>query len=253
MSILLNGKNCKSIHFTGILGSGMSALAQYAIWQGVKVTGSDRLLESEDTIAVRSALVKIGCSLFPQDGSGIDASTEAVCISTAIENSNPDIATALSMHIPLIHRSDLLASIIESRKTIAVAGTSGKSTVTAMIFEFLSSCGKEPSLISGASLLRLKKEGLIGNAYCGGSEFLVVEADESDGSLVKYSPFISVFLNVSKDHKTVSEVIELFRQLASRSTHTIGNADDPNLSGIDAEIKFGIEKSADWNPDHIRG
>jgi len=109
-----------------------------------------------------------------------------VCISTAIEESNPDIAAASTRGLPIVHRADLLSAIIETKKTIAIAGTSGKSTVTAMIFEFLTACEKSPSLISGACLRRLEKQGMIGNAWSGGSDFLVVEADESDGTLVKY-------------------------------------------------------------------
>lgn len=213
----------------------MSALAQYSKWIGLSVSGSDRMLDSPDTEPIKSGLEAVGCKLFPQDGSGINRSVQAVCISTAIEESNPEIAAARAFNIPIIHRSDLLASFVSSRKTIAVAGTSGKSTVTAMIFEFLSHCGKSPSLISGANLLRLQKDGLIGNAFFGNSDFLVIEADESDGSLVKYSPFISVILNISKDHKPVPEVLGMFSRLASQSKVTVINADDNGLSGIEAE------------------
>ena len=147
----------------------------------------------------------------------------SVCVSTAIEESNPDIAAARAHSLPIIHRSDLLAAIIASKRTIAVAGTSGKSTVTAMIFEFLTACGKSPSLISGAPLRRLEKQGLIGNAFSGGSDLLVVEADESDGTLAKYSPEASVILNISKDHKSIDEIRGLFETLVSKSTWTASN------------------------------
>jgi UDP-N-acetylmuramate--alanine ligase len=169
LSLLINNKQYNSIHFTGILGSGMSAIAQYLRWQGLNISGSDRLLNSEDTSAVKSGLLDIGCQLFEQDGSGIQKNTDALCVSTAIESSNPDIAKALKEGIPVFHRSDLLAAIISTRKTVAIAGTSGKSTVTAMVFEFLFSSGKSPSLISGANLKRLEKQGLIGNAFRGSS------------------------------------------------------------------------------------
>lgn len=252
MSLLINGYSCRSIHFTGILGSGMSALAQYSKWIGLSVSGSDRMLDSPDTEPIKSGLEAVGCKLFPQDGSGINRSVQAVCISTAIEESNPEIAAARAFNIPIIHRSDLLASFVSSRKTIAVAGTSGKSTVTAMIFEFLSHCGKSPSLISGANLLRLQKDGLIGNAFFGNSDFLVIEADESDGSLVKYSPFISVILNISKDHKPVPEVLGMFSRLASQSKVTVINADDNGLSGIEADLRFSLHKKADLFPSEIK-
>jgi UDP-N-acetylmuramate--alanine ligase len=136
-----------------------------------------------------------------------------------------------------------------TKKTIAVAGTSGKSTVTAMIFEFLTACEKSPSLISGAGLRRLEKQGLIGNAYSGGSDLLVVEADESDGSLVKYRPQAAVILNVSKDHKSIDEIKALFETLASQSSWTASNADDPILASLPATVRFGRNGSGSWRPD----
>jgi UDP-N-acetylmuramate--alanine ligase len=248
-AIVVNGRGCRSVHFTGIFGSGMSALAQYLRFQGLRVSGSDRLLASEDTAAVRGALEGLGCAVVRQDGAGVEANTDLVCLSSAIEDSNPDIAAARGKGVPLAHRSDLLSALIAAKKTIAVAGTSGKSTVTAMIFEFLTACGKSPSLISGAGLRRLEKQGLIGNAYCGGSELLVVEADESDGSLVKYRPEAAVLLNVTKDHKPVEETAKLFGTLASRSSWTASNADDPVLASLPADVRYGRNGSSPWHPE----
>jgi UDP-N-acetylmuramate--alanine ligase len=247
--IVIGGRECRSVHFTGIFGTGMSALAQYLRFQGITVSGSDRLLASEDTASIRQSLEGLGCSVFIQDGSGINKETDAVCISTAIEESNPDIHAARASDIPVVHRSDLLAAIIASKKTIAVTGTSGKSTVTAMIFEFLTACGKSPSLISGAPLRRLEKQGLIGNAFSGGSDLLVVEADESDGTLVKYSPEAAVILNISKDHKDVDELRMLFATLIFRSKWTALNADDPILASLTATVYFGRSRAASWRPD----
>jgi UDP-N-acetylmuramate--alanine ligase len=247
---LVIGKNqCRSFHFTGIFGTGMSALAQYLRFQGITVSGSDRLLGSEDTASMGQSLEGLGCAVVNQDGSGVTVDTDAVCVSTAIEESNPDIAAARSRGIPIIHRSDLLAAIISSKKTIAVAGTSGKSTVTSMIFEFLTACGKSPSLISGAPLRRLEKQGLIGNAFSGGSDLLVVEADESDGTLVKYSPSATVILNISKDHKGIDEIKKLFETLVSQSAWAAINSDDPILASLPAAAGFGRHHSATWRPD----
>ncbi len=247
--LAINGRPCRSVHFTGIFGSGMSALAQYLRFQGITVSGSDRFHTSEDTAFIRRSLEGLGCAIVPQDGSGVGADTDVVCVSTAIEDSNPDIAAARSRGIPIIHRSDLLCALITTRKTIAVAGTSGKSTVTAMIFEFLTACGKSPSLVSGAALRRLEKQGLIGNAYSGGSDILVVEADESDGTLVKYHPEAAVILNVSKDHKNIEEVAALFETLLAQSSWTASNADDPVLASLPATVRFGRNGSASWRPD----
>jgi UDP-N-acetylmuramate--alanine ligase len=240
---------CRTIHFTGIFGTGMSALAQYLRFQGIGVSGSDRLLGSDDTTSIRRSLEELGCAIFDQNGSGISDNTDAVCVSTAIEESNPDIAAARTADIPIIHRSDLLAAIVRSRRTIAVAGTSGKSTVTAMIFEFLTACGKSPSLISGAPLRRLERQGLIGNAWTGGSNLLVIEADESDGTIVRYAPEVSVVLNISKDHKTVAEIKTLFEAFATQSSWAAVNADDPVLASLPAAAFFGRDGSATWRSD----
>lgn len=244
------GHKCRSLHLVGIFGSGMSAVAQYLRFQGIWVSGSDRFHHSDDTASIRRGLEALGCVIAPQDGSGIDEHTDIVCISTAIEEGNPDILEARRRGLPVLHRSDVLSAVISSKKTIAVAGTSGKSTVTAMIFEFLGVCGKSPSLISGASLLRLERQGLIGNAYSGGSELLVVEADESDGSIVKYRPEIAVILNISKDHKEIDELQGLFMTLAGNSSLTVINADEPLLAPIRAGIRFGRNAQASWRPDY---
>jgi len=248
-SIVINERPCRNVHFTGIFGSGMSALAQYLRFQGIMVSGSDRFHASEDTASIRRSLEGLGCDIVQQDGSGVGEDTDVVCVSTAIEVSNPDIASAHRRGLPILHRSDLLAAIIATKKTIAVAGTSGKSTVTAMIFEFLTACGKSPSLISGAGLRRLEKQGLIGNAWSGGSDLLVVEADESDGTLVKYRPEAAVFLNISKDHKSTDEITALFETLASQSSWTATNSDDPLLASLPATVRFGRNGSASWQPD----
>lgn len=247
--LAVSGCSCRSVHFTGIFGSGMSALAQYLRFQGIAVSGSDRSHDAGDTAGIRRSLEGLGCVIARQDGRGIDRNTDVVCVSTAIEEDNPDIAAARSFGIPVMHRSDLLAAIIATRTAIAVAGTSGKSTVTAMIFEFLSACGKSPSLLSGAGLRRLEKQGLIGNAWSGGSDLLVVEADESDGTIVKYRPSACVLLNVSKDHKDTGELAELFGALALRSGWTASNADDPVLASLPADARFGRNGSGTWRPD----
>ena len=248
--VIIGDTVCRSVHFTGIFGTGMSALAQYLRFEGLVASGSDRLLGSEDTASMLRSLEALGCLIVNQDGSGVSADTDVLCVSTAIEASNPDIALARTRGIPIVHRSDLLAALIASKRTIAVAGTSGKSTVTAMIFEFLTACGKSPSLISGAPLKRLEQQGLIGNTFSGASNLLVVEADESDGTVVKYAPEAAVVLNVSKDHKSVDELRDLFATLVSRSQWSASNADDPTLASLRTTLRFGRNSSAAWRPDH---
>lgn len=203
--------------FIGVAGTGMSAIAQYLSGRGEKVSGSDRLFSKTDKSETQIQLERAGIECHFQDGSGITPDTEAVIVSTAIEESNVEYQKAKSLGIPVIKRSALLAQISDSIKTIAVGGTSGKSTTTAMIFHILQKCGKEPSLITGAGLATLQKQGLIGNAFNGSGEWLVIESDESDGSIVGYHPEIALLLNVERDHKEESELMELFSTFKSHT------------------------------------
>jgi UDP-N-acetylmuramate--alanine ligase len=234
------------------MGSGMSAIAQYLAWSGYEITGSDRIAFSDEMKDCTGKLERCGCMIFPQDGSGITAATEALVISSAIEDDNADIAAARKHGIPILHRSDALAAIVASHRTIAVCGTSGKSTVAAMIFEILRACGESPSLIMGANLIRLNQEGLLGNAFKGDSGILVIEADESDGTLVKYRAEKAVFLNISKDHKSVIETLGLFERLSSQTPFVIKNADDPELNSIQAAHTFGLLGRADCKPEAVK-
>jgi UDP-N-acetylmuramate--alanine ligase len=103
-AIVIHERPCRSFHFTGIFGSGMSALAQYLRFQGIAVSGSDRFHGSEDTAAIRRSLEGLGCAVVQQDGSGVGADTDVVCVSTAIEDSNPDVAAARDRGISIVHR-----------------------------------------------------------------------------------------------------------------------------------------------------
>jgi len=252
LSLSIDGQNFSSLHFAGIMGAGMSAIAQYLAWSGYEITGSDRIAFSDEMKDCREKLERCGCPIFPQDGRGITPATEALVISSAIEDDNPDIAAARKRDIPILHRSDVLAAIVASHRTIAVCGTNGKSTVAAMIFEILRACGKSPSLIMGANLIRLNQGGLLGNAFKGDSGILVIEADESDGTLVKYRAEKAVFLNISKDHKSVIETLGLFQRLSSQTPCVIKNTDDPELNSIQAAHTFGLLGRADCQPEAVK-
>lgn len=202
-----------SYFFIGIAGVGMSAIAQYLSGKGFTIFGSDRQFE-QGAVKIKNQLENLGIRCFAQDGSGIHEKLSAVVVSTAIEETNPDLLKAKEYGIAVLHRSEMLAAISERIKTIAVSGTSGKSTVTGMIFHILNEAGLRPSLMTGASLASLENQGLIGNAVAGNGEWLVVEADESDGTLVRYHPEIGVLLNIDKDHKEISELQTIFTQFA---------------------------------------
>ncbi len=215
----MNIENFKNYFFIGIAGTGMSAIAQYLQGVGRSVAGSDRLFNQNNKMLIQEQFEKQGIQCFFQDGTGITAKTDVVVVSTAIEESNVEYRKAVEMGIPIMKRSELLAAISSSKRTIAVGGTSGKSTTTAMIFHILQESGYSPSLMTGAGLTALQKQGLPGNAWVGESDWLVIESDESDGSIVNYYPEISVVLNVDRDHKEFDELMQLF---ATFKEHTRG-------------------------------
>ena len=203
-------RDFQNVFFIGIAGVGMSAIAQYLRGIGKHVSGSDRYFHEGEYNKVKHQLEVEGIQCFLQDGSGISEDTDLVVVSTAIEDSVFEVQKAKEMGVPIIKRSELLAIISKSKKTIAVAGTSGKSTTSAMLYHILSDAGLEPSIISGAGLTSIIKQGKIGNASVGSGDWLIIEADESDGSVVQYHPEIGLLLNIDKDHQEIAELIQLF-------------------------------------------
>ena len=242
------------IHFVGIGGVGMSALAQLHAMGGDRVTGSDRLISKGYTdMALWDCLKKLGVELFPQDGSGLTKDTDLVVLSSAIEDDNPELVKAKALGIPTMHRSELLAKHVAAHRTIAVSGTSGKSTTTAMMYDILAFAGMSPSVITGAAILSLQKEqGVFGNVYKGQSDILVIEADESDGSIVQYHPYLGLCLNLQKDHKEINILQGYFKEFISHCKTAIINAEEENLRQIAPQAKtFGLSLG-DVHPTEIK-
>lgn len=227
----------RNVFFIGIAGAGMSALAQYLKGIGKNVSGSDRYFKQGEFNDTKNKLEAEGIICFEQNGEGINALTELVIVSTAIEDTVVEVQKARQLNIPVIKRSELLALISETKKTIAIGGTSGKSTTVAMLFEILEFAGWQPDLISGAGLTRLIKQDKIGNAQVGKGEWLIIEADESDGSIVQYHPEVSVLLNVDKDHKDFPELIKLFAQFKSNSKTFIVNQTNKLAAALSQNIR----------------
>lgn len=236
-------KKIKNMHFVGIGGIGMSALAQICAMKKYNVSGSDRLINlGFKNLDIWKYLEKLSIRIYPQDGTGITKNTDLIVVSSAIEDNNPEIKRAKELGIKMIHRSELLASYVNNHKTIAITGTSGKSTTTSMVFEILQSAGLNPSLISGAGLISLQKQGLYGNVYESKSDLLVVEADESDGSLVNYKPYLGVLLNMEKDHKELDVLQGYFEKFKKNCEKFIINADEKSLEKFSDNTKsFGIK------------
>ncbi len=231
--------------FIGIAGSGMSALAQHLQEAGKTVSGSDRLFHPGEANETREKLEAEGILCYEQGGDGIRPGTDLVVASTAIEDSVPEIKKAKELGIPILRRSELLALIAASKKTIAVAGTSGKSTTSAMLFQILEKAGMEPGIISGAGLVELIQQGKIGNAQLGQGEWLVIEADESDGSIVQYKPEIGLLLNIDMDHQEMDELMRIFGIFRQNSKHFVVNRSHPLAAGlsVDASKDFSLDST----------
>ncbi len=239
--IIPDPKGPGRFHYAGIGGSGMSALAQFQAMMGGRVSGSDRAFDRGERTELRMQLIRLGIEIMPQDGSGVTEDCAALVVSTAVEKEVADFAAARAKAIPIVHRSELLAHFVGSYRTVAVSGTSGKSTVTAMIFEILEGAGRDPSVITGGDLRLLQARGLPGNAFAGSSDFLVVEADESDGSLVRYAPAVGVILNLQRDHKEMAEVAAMFAVLRARSREALVVGEDENLDALaGGALRFGF-------------
>ncbi|MBK6381276.1 MAG: UDP-N-acetylmuramate--alanine ligase [Chitinophagaceae bacterium] len=213
----------KNVFFIGVAGVGMSAIAQYLAGIDKKVSGSDRYFKEGEFNDTKEKLEAAGIHCFLQNGDGITHETDLVVVSTAIEDTVFEVQKAKQLNIPIIKRSELLALIAKSKRTIAVGGTSGKSTTSAMLFDILDKAGLQPSIISGAGLVSIIKEGKIGNAKVGAGEWLVIEADESDGSIVQYEPEIGLLLNVDKDHQEIDELMGIFTIFKNNSKIFIVN------------------------------
>jgi UDP-N-acetylmuramate--alanine ligase len=239
-------------HFAGVAGSGMSALAQFVALKGGRASGSDRSFDRGQRAQARAQLEALGVSIHPQDGSGLERDCAALVVSTAVEEEVPDVAAARRLGVPVLHRSELLAYLVARYRTVAVTGTSGKSTTVAMIFEILRGAGRDPSVITGGELVSLQREGRWGNAWAGASDLLVVEADESDGSVVRYRPAVGVLLNLQRDHKEMTAVAELFQTFRTqiREAAIVGEAENlrPFASGA---VVFGFGEGASLRAEAV--
>jgi len=232
-------KHPDSIFFSGIAGSGVSALALFMSLRGSNVSGSDRLFDTGSAIPLKERLEKAGIRIKPQDGSGITEDTQLMVMSTAVERDRPEVLRAGQLGVRIMTRPEFLATLSQDHRSIAIAGTSGKSTASAMLAFALRELGASPSYISGGRAKDFRSPENPGNVLSGGSDLLVMEADESDGSIVNYRPFISVIANLSLDHNPVHETAGMFRELMEHTTgRVILNSDDNGVMGLRSKDAF---------------
>lgn len=260
-SPLLSPKHC--FHLVGIGGIGMSAIAQHLLKRGYRVQGSDRKFEQGEDRELLADFIRMGIGVFPQDGAVLrKGRVGTVVSSSAVENANPDVSEARRLGIPVLSRAQLLADIFHRFPTrIAIAGTSGKTTITAMVTTILAEAGRDPTAIIGGYVRALCSEHLPGNYRPGGSQCVCIEADESDGTIELYRPTVGLVSNIALDHRPLAELKPLFADFLLRSTGAlVFNRDCPVLRELAGElsqyrgnlIDFGISNEACVRPRAIR-
>ncbi len=237
-------KGSLNYHLVGLGGSGMSALAQVLGARGHQVSGSDRSLDRRLNQGFFHKLSHLGVKNLPQDGTGPANGADIVVVSSAIEETNPDIKSARERGIPIVNRATLLAELFNDLQGIAVGGTNGKTTVTGMVGWILDRAGLDPTVIAGGVMKNYSDGPGLGNVRLGRSDICVIEADESDGSLVYYRPRVGVITNVTKDHKPMPELRSLFSTFAEASQTLVVGADCPVAAGIGTKsgetVTFGL-------------
>jgi len=200
----------------------MSALAQLLCARGDTVSGSDRYFDTGQLEDKKAKLIAQGVKLYPQDASGISESITHIVRSTAIETDNPDLASAKKLGLTSVHRSSLLASLFHSNDNrIAITGSFGKTTITAMVGWALSSAGLDPSIINGGIMRNFETDRYIGNAVPGKASTICIEADESDGTCVKYRPTIGVITGLARDHKELAELQQIYATFSENTSDTL--------------------------------
>lgn len=220
------------IHFVGIGGIGMSALARLLLARGKKVSGSDKKAsEITDELQSLGADVHIGHS----DGNFANAG--CVVVSTAITQDNPELVKANELKIPVIHRSEMLSELTKGKKLIGVSGTHGKTTTTGMIAQTLIDGGLDPSVVVGGVFPKIKS-----NARHGDSDVFVAEIDESDGTQTKVESYISIITNIETDHLEnypggIDDIIKAMKQFVVKTSKMLVICgDDPHCLALKADL-----------------
>ena len=211
-------KDIHKIHFVGIGGAGMSALAKILVEKGYAVSGSD--LHGSEIV---EKLKKLGAVIYQGQAAEHVKGVDAIVVSTAIRDNNPEVVAAKKLGIQKLHRSDINAALLNAAKGIAVAGAHGKTTTTSMLGVALDHAGISPTIIIGGEV-----DYLDSNARLGQGEYLVSEADESDGSFLKLRPHIAVVTNVENDHMdhygTMDNIRKAFREFIENVDKKTGYA-----------------------------
>jgi UDP-N-acetylmuramate--alanine ligase len=242
------------VHFVGIGGSGMSGIAEVLVNMGFQVSGSDR---KEGAAVAR--LRGLGARILPGHDAAHVEGVDVVVRSTAIPDSNPEIVAAFAAKIPVIPRAEMLAELMRMKYGLAVAGTHGKTTTTSMLATCLYRCGVDPTVVIGGRL-----DAFGSSARLGGGDYLVAEADESDGSFLLLDPTVAVITNIDPEHmehwKSFDALVDGFASFANRVPFygfSVVCLDHPVVQKMLPRLRrrvitYGLGQQAEVRADRIR-
>src|SRR5438093_4218205 len=248
-STAVNGRK-RRVHFVGIGGIGMSGIAEVLLTLGYVVSGSD-VVESETTRRLErlGARVHLGA----HDAANLSEDVDVLVISSAVTYANPEVSRARELKIPVIPRAEMLAELMRMKYGVAVAGSHGKTTTTSLTAAVLREAGRDPTMVVGGKVRALGT-----NARLGQGEFLVAEADESDGTFLLLSPIIAVVTNIDREHLDYYGEMERLRDAYLQFIHRVpfyGLAilciDNVNVRALLPQIRkrfvtYGTSPEADW-------
>ena len=244
----------RRVHFVGIGGVGMSGIAEVLCTLGYQVSGSD----NADN-AVTKRLAKLGATVHRGHAAANVLGTDCVVVSSAIKPDNPELMEARAQRIPIVPRAEMLAELMRFRRGIAVAGTHGKTTTTSLTASVLGEGGIDPTFVIGGQLLAAGA-----NARLGGGQWLVAEADESDGSFLRLNPLIAVITNIDADHLEnyggdFAKVQAAFEEFLHRLPFyglAVLCVDDPEVAALAAKtprhvMAYGFSEDADVRAENV--
>ncbi|WP_062072739.1 UDP-N-acetylmuramate--L-alanine ligase [Demequina sediminicola] len=222
------------VHFIGVGGSGMSAVAKLTAAAGHQVTGSDQRVSH-----YFEALEDAGMSVVIGHDAALVDGVDQVVISTAVRDTNPELVRARELGVEIVHRSEALARALDDQRLLAVAGSHGKTTTSAMAAHACHAAGVDASFAVGARVLGV--EGAVAGGYAGSAGIAVVEADESDGSFLRYHPEVAILLNIEPDHLdyygTVERLHDAFEEFAKDCRVLVACVEDPVVMDIVARVQ----------------
>ena len=223
----------EQVHFSGIGGAGMNPLARLLAARGVRVQGSDRDFDRGRNRAVAELLQADGIRLVPQDGSGIGAGLDRLVHSTAVEADTPEMVAAREHGVRTQTRPALLAEVVDAGQPgVAIAGTSGKSTVVGLLAWLLRQSRRDATVLGGAALAEAGANHMGCFAAAEVDAPVIAEACESDGTLVGYHAGIGVVHNISRDHQEVADLRRQFGRFAAQAAQLLFNVDCPEAAAL---------------------